>query len=60
MLESRYSKPQRVYFNSLSSPVASIEYLAQSSVAGLDIVSGRGTIWDARRGRNVNRIAGSL
>lgn len=51
MLESRFTKPQRVYFNSLTSPIAAIDYL--SDVANLGIVSGRGTIWDARRGRSI-------
>jgi hypothetical protein len=50
MLESTFTKPQRVFFNSTNSPVASIDYLTE---LGIDIMSGRGTIWDARRGRTV-------
>jgi hypothetical protein len=48
MLETTFPKPQRVFFNSVTSPVAAIDYLAE---LGVDIMSGRGTIWDARRGR---------
>jgi hypothetical protein len=48
MLETTFTKPQRVFFNSVTSPVAAVDYLAE---LGVDILSGRGTIWDARRGR---------
>jgi hypothetical protein len=48
MLETTFTKPQRVFFNSVTSPVAAVDYLAE---LGVDIMSGRGTIWDARRGR---------
>jgi hypothetical protein len=48
MLESTFTKPQRVFFNSTTSPVAAVDYLTD---LGVDILSGRGTIWDARRGR---------
>lgn len=50
MLETTFTKPQRVFFNSVTSPVAAIDYLSE---LGVDIVSGRGIIWDARRGRSV-------
>jgi hypothetical protein len=48
MLETTFTKPQRVFFNSVTSPIAAVDYLAE---LGVDILSGRGTIWDARRGR---------
>jgi hypothetical protein len=48
MLETTFTKPQRIFFNSVTSPVAAVDYLAE---LGVDILSGRGTIWDARRGR---------
>jgi hypothetical protein len=54
MLESRFTKSQRVFFNAATSPVTAIDYLAE--VGGIDIISGRGTIWDARRGRSILQV----
>ncbi|EIW70695.1 hypothetical protein TREMEDRAFT_68173 [Tremella mesenterica DSM 1558] len=51
MLESRFARPERVWFNSLTSSVGVIEYL---SSRGVDIRSARiDPIWDACRGRSL-------
>ncbi|WRT66319.1 uncharacterized protein IL334_003274 [Kwoniella shivajii] len=48
MLESQFSRPEKVWFNSLSSSVSAIDWLEGR---GLDWRSQRDTVWDARRGR---------
>ena len=53
MLESHFSRAEKTWFNSLSSTVSTVDYLASR---GIDFSSSRSTIWDARRGRTVLRI----
>lgn len=51
MLETHFLRPERIYFNSLPSSVAAIDYLA---TRGLDLRASRADpIWDARRGRTL-------
>ncbi|WVW83863.1 hypothetical protein I302_105885 [Kwoniella bestiolae CBS 10118] len=50
MLESDFSRNEKVWFNCLSSSTAAIDWLEGR---GLDWRSARGSIWDARRGRGV-------
>lgn len=48
MLESRLAKPEKTYFNALSSSVQCVEYLQSR---GLDFGARRKMpMWDARRG----------
>jgi hypothetical protein len=53
MLESRFSRAEKTWFNSLSSSVGAVEHLASK---GIDFGASRDTIWDARRGRITLRI----
>ncbi|WWC61825.1 uncharacterized protein I303_104410 [Kwoniella dejecticola CBS 10117] len=50
MLESDFSRNEKVWFNCLSSSSAAIDWLEGR---GLDWKSKRGTVWDARQGRGV-------
>lgn len=51
MLESQMFKPERTYFNALSSSVQCVEYLQSR---GLDFKALRTLpMWDARRGYSV-------
>ncbi|OCF74683.1 tRNA-dihydrouridine synthase 4 [Kwoniella mangroviensis CBS 8886] len=50
MLESDFSRNEKVWFNCLSSSTAAIDWLEGR---GLDWRKDRGTIWDARRGRGI-------
>jgi hypothetical protein len=53
MLEDQFVKSERTYFNSLASSVSAVRYL---EMRGLDIKRSRECpIWDARRGRGVQR-----
>lgn len=53
MLESRFSRAEKTWFNSMCSSVGAIDHL---SARGIDFAASRGTIWDARRGRNLLRV----
>ncbi|WVR06999.1 hypothetical protein IAU60_004038 [Kwoniella sp. DSM 27419] len=50
MLESQFTRSEKVWFNSLSGPVSAVDWLESR---GIDWKSSRATIWDARRGRNI-------
>ncbi|OCF42936.1 tRNA-dihydrouridine synthase 4 [Kwoniella heveanensis CBS 569] len=52
MLESQFSRAEKIWFNSLGGPVGAIDWL-ESRGLGWRKQSERGTIWDARRGREV-------
>ncbi|KAK8864357.1 hypothetical protein IAR55_001604 [Kwoniella newhampshirensis] len=49
MLESHFTRSEKVWFNSMTSTVGAVDWLKSRGVA---VGSDRGTIWDARRGRN--------
>ncbi|WWD17345.1 hypothetical protein CI109_101786 [Kwoniella shandongensis] len=50
MLESHLVRSEKVWFNSMTSTVGAVDWIASR---GVDIKKERRTIWDARRGRNV-------
>ncbi|WVQ82369.1 hypothetical protein IAT38_004497 [Cryptococcus sp. DSM 104549] len=50
MLESHFSRPERIWFNTFGGPASMLTYLKER---GLDWKKEKGTIWDARRGYNI-------